>query len=47
LGWEDPEALEFTSTTDVNDIVWEHFSAEQQAEEIEKTWPGTGYMPNT
>ena len=47
LGWEDPEALQFTSSTDVNDILWEHFSAAQQAEEIEQTWPGTGYTPNT
>jgi len=46
LGWEDPEALEFTSSTDVNNIVWENFSAEQQAEEIEEMWPGTGYMPS-
>jgi len=46
LGWEDTETLGFTASTDVNDIVWEHFSAEQQAEEIEDAMPGTGYMPS-
>jgi len=46
LGWEDPEAEEFSSEKDVNNIVWEHFSAQQQAEEIEKAWPGTGYVPH-
>ncbi len=45
LGWEDPNALEFTVDTDVNGVVWENFSAEQQADEIEKAWPGTGYNP--
>ena len=47
LGWEDPEALEFALSTDVNNIVWEHFSADQQAVEIEQTWPGTGYTPSS
>ena len=46
LGWEDPEAEEFSSEKDVHNIVWEHFSAQQQAEEIEKAWPGTGYVPH-
>lgn len=46
LGWEDTEASEFTSSTDVNNIVWEHFSEKQQAEEIEQTWPGSGYTPS-
>ena len=45
LGWEDAKAVEFTSSKDVNSIVWEHFSAEQQAEEIEMAWPGTHYVP--
>ncbi len=45
LGWEDAEAMEFTSSKDVNSIVWEQFSAEQQAEEIERAWPGTHYVP--
>ena len=34
LGWEDPSAQEFSQDTDVNGIVWEHFSAQQQADEI-------------
>lgn len=47
LGWEDAQAVEFTSTEDVNNIVWEHFSAPQQAQEIEQEWPGTGYVPSS
>ena len=43
LGWEDPAAEAFSSEADVNGIVWEHFSAEQQAEEINSAWPGTIY----
>ena len=45
LGWEDAEAEKMSSEKDVNGIVWEHFSAEQQADEIEEAWPGTGYIP--
>ncbi|WP_447969571.1 hypothetical protein [Nitrospira sp. M1] len=45
LGWEDPEAMAFTSEYDINHILWEKFSATQQAQEIEQTWPGTGYKP--
>jgi len=44
LGWEDLGAEEFSFDTDVNGIVWENFSAEQQADEIEEAWPGTGYV---
>ena len=43
LGWEDPGAEAFSVETDVNGIAWERFSAEQQADEIEQIWPGTGY----
>ncbi|NNC64141.1 MAG: hypothetical protein HKN84_05105 [Gammaproteobacteria bacterium] len=43
LGWEDPDAKAFSTDTDVNGIVWEHFSAEQQADEINDAWPGTYY----
>ncbi len=39
LGWEDALATEFSQDTDVNGIVWEQFSAEQQRKEIEDTWP--------
>lgn len=43
LGWEDPGAADFTQSVDINGIVWENFTVEQQAEEIEETWPGRGY----
>ena len=36
LGWEDSSAQEFSQDTDVNGIVWERFSAQQQADEITK-----------
>lgn len=45
LGWEDSKAGEFSTETDVNGIIWEHFSAQQQSDEIEAAWPGTGYTP--
>ena len=44
LGWEDPTAKAFSTDTDVNGIVWEHFSADQQADEIEHAWPGIEYV---
>jgi hypothetical protein len=34
LGFEDSEAEEFSEKTDVNQIVWEKFSADQQMQEI-------------
>ena len=43
LGWENADADEFSTDIDVNGIVWEDFSAAQQADEIERMWPGTGY----
>ncbi|MGD2182034.1 hypothetical protein [Lusitaniella coriacea] len=46
LGWEDPEAKEFTSEKDVNGLLWENFSPQQQADEIEEIWSGTGYIPD-
>jgi hypothetical protein len=39
LGWEDPAASGFSSTNDVNGILWERFTAEQQADEIRELWP--------
>ena len=44
LGWEDLGEEAFSFDTDVNGIVWETFSAEQQVDEIEEAWPGTGYV---
>jgi len=43
LGWEDPSAEQFSSDTDVNGILWERFSAQQQADEINQLWPQVGY----
>lgn len=40
LGWEDDQAPEFSQDTDCNGIVWEHFTAAQQAAEIAALWPG-------
>lgn len=45
LGWEDPAASQFTQETDVNGIVWERFSAQQQATEINDLWPEANYQP--
>ncbi|MEH6453760.1 MAG: hypothetical protein V7782_12060 [Psychromonas sp.] len=45
LGWEDPNALEFSQNTDVNGIVWEHFSVQQQADEINELWPEANFNP--
>ena len=45
LGWEDSQADTFTQETDVNGIVWENFSAQQQAEEINELWPEANYVP--
>jgi hypothetical protein len=46
LGWEDPSAKEFSQEKDVNGIVWEHFSAQQQADEINELWPVANYQLN-
>lgn len=45
LGWEDTTATGFTADVDINDITWERFTADQQAEEINDLWPGTHYRP--
>ena len=45
LGWEQDDADEFSSDTDLNGIVWEKFSAEQQATEINEFWPQANYQP--
>ena len=47
LGWECSEAVAFQAVSDSNCILWEEFTAEQQAREIEDIWPGTGYQPRT
>jgi len=45
LGWEDPTTTEFSEDTDVNGIVWEKFTAQQQANEINEFWPQANYEP--
>jgi len=47
LGWEDPSANAFTQDEDVNGIVWERFSAEHQADEINALWPQARYQPSS
>lgn len=42
LGFEDDAAQEMTESRDVNGIIWEHFSAEQQAREIESVYGQLG-----
>ncbi len=39
LGWEDPTASTFSEDQDCNGITWEHFSADQQQQEIDHLWP--------
>ena len=39
-------SLQKNNFTFLAHIVWERFTAEQQAEEIERAWPGTGYVPS-
>ena len=45
LGWEDPTAPAMSAGTDVNGIVWENFTAFQQAEEIKEIWSEVDYQP--
>ena len=45
LGWEVPIASGFSEDTDVNGIVWEKFTAQQQANEINELWPQANYEP--
>ncbi|MEM7595005.1 MAG: hypothetical protein AAF383_26490 [Cyanobacteria bacterium P01_A01_bin.83] len=47
LGWEDSSALQMSATTDVNGVVWEHFTAQQQAAEIKEIWSGVDYQPES
>ena len=47
LGWEDPSATAFDQDVDVNGIIWERFTARQQADEINALWPDVNYHPAT
>lgn len=46
LGWELPNCEAFSESSDVNGIVWEQFTALQQAEEIKALWPEVDYKPS-
>ncbi len=46
LGWEDSTAEAFSHEEDVNGVVWERFTAQQQAEEINELWPQADYHIN-
>ena len=45
LGWENENASSFSQSTDVNGIVWENFTALQQAAEINEIWTEANYQP--
>ena len=45
LGIEDPDATTFTSEPGPDGLVWERFTAEQQADEINTHWPQASYTP--
>ncbi|MCP1675506.1 catechol 2,3-dioxygenase-like lactoylglutathione lyase family enzyme [Natronocella acetinitrilica] len=46
LGWEDPQAETLSIEHDVNGLVWERFSAHDQAAEIAAIWPASNYKPD-
>ena len=43
LGFEVENAEEFVAQKDCNGILWEHFDAKLQAQEINETWPDVNY----
>jgi len=45
LGWEDASAKNFSKDIDVNGIVWERFTAQHQADEINEIWPEANFIP--
>ncbi|MEM7758970.1 MAG: hypothetical protein AAF298_12710 [Cyanobacteria bacterium P01_A01_bin.40] len=45
LGWEDSSASAISVETDINGILWENFTAEQQATEIREIWSQVEYQP--
>ncbi|MEX0732808.1 MAG: hypothetical protein WED00_05500 [Aquisalimonadaceae bacterium] len=45
VGWEDPDAETLSVEHDVNGLVWERFSARDQAMEIKANWPEVDYEP--
>ncbi len=45
VGWEDPKAPTLSVEHDVNGLIWERFTAEDQAQEILANWPDVRYAP--
>ena len=45
IGFEDDSAVEFATSLDHNGLMWENFSAQHQADEINKFWPQADYTP--
>jgi hypothetical protein len=45
LGFEIPNAQEFSIWKDTNGITWETFNKHHQAEEIKAAWPDVDYIP--
>lgn len=43
LGFEDPEAASPHRETDINGLLWEQFTQEQQKDLIFKLWPNAQY----
>ncbi len=39
LGWEQDDMQSFRTEIDCNQIPWEYFTADQQSQEIARTWP--------
>ena len=47
VGWEDSDASAFEVQSDINGVLWERFSADQQRDEILSIWPtATDYLKN-
>ena len=46
LGVEDPQAEAFAAEPGPDGLVWERFTAEQQADEINTCWPQANYTPD-
>lgn len=47
LGWEDPEAEEFSIDEDENGIAWERFNEAAQDREILDRWPHAMFVPSS
>jgi hypothetical protein len=46
VGFERDDAMSFQEYRDLNGLVWETFSKEEQAREILATWPDEPYVPS-